>query len=125
MAEPLTTRRLVLCEGIDDAEFLRAFISARALGAFDIRPARDVGSVSGITGFHHALIGAVSLRNFSNIDHVALVADCDTHYGNTLKSVCLQIEKANVDETVAGRYGVPDAAYKAVGGIIYLTEQFR
>jgi len=116
MPDELKTERLLLCEGIDDAAFLRALINHRALGGFDVVPVRDAGGIAGVTGFRPALIGIISVTGFAGIKHVGLVADGDTHYNVTLSTVRRQIEAANGDPDVAGRYGVPAQAYQQANG---------
>ncbi|MFA5957306.1 DUF3226 domain-containing protein [Hyphomicrobium sp.] len=119
--EPLTTQRLLLCEGVEDAQFFRALIRIRNLGAFDVRWVKDVGGTAGISGFKDALIGSVALSNFRKIKHVCLIADCDNHYGEAFKNIKKQIVEANSDQTVEARFPVPDAPYKLANGSPLLT----
>ena len=113
---PLKTKRLLVCEGVEDAQLLRALIAERKLGAFDVRWVQDLGGTPGNSGFRDALTGVVSLTNFRNIKHVCLISDCDDHYGKSFANVCKQIVDANADTTVAARFYVPTLPYSTVGG---------
>jgi hypothetical protein len=121
MAVALSRKRLLLCEGIDDAEFLRALIKKRQLGGYDVIPVRDLGGVPGNSGFRLALIAVISVTNFGNVDHVGLVSDGDTHYGATFGAIKRQIETANQHASVAHRFGVPAAPYQVGGGKTRVT----
>jgi hypothetical protein len=118
---PFTTQRLILCEGIEDAAFLRQLINVRALGSFDVRPVEDIGGISGATGFASALTSSVPWRGFDKIRHIVLVADADTHYNKTFQDICSQIADANQDQNVSGKFVVPTAPYSASGGHPRLT----
>jgi hypothetical protein len=121
MPEPLKTKRLLLCEGVDDAQLLRALIAARNLGAYDVRWVKDVGGAPGNSGFKEALITVVALTNFRAIRHVCLIADCDDHYGDSFNKLAQQIVNANAHPDVGGRYYVPPKPYTTVGGMPLVT----
>lgn len=117
---PFATERLILCEGIEDAVFIRALIKHYGL-AFDVRPNQDVGGISGIGGFATTLARLVVEANFSSIKHIVLVADADVHHGDNFAKICRQIEAANADPNVSGRFGIPSQAYQRSGGYPPIT----
>ena len=110
-----------MCEGVEDASFLRELIGRCNLGHFDVRPARDIGGIGGISGFREGLTTAVGHSGFRRISRMALVADCDTHHRETMRSICEQISEANQQRNVAGRFAIPHRAYEATGGHPRLT----
>lgn len=65
--EALKNERLILCEGVEDAQFLRALRDAGRIGAYDIKPVADAGGISGISGFRLALEGLVSVTGFDKV----------------------------------------------------------
>jgi hypothetical protein len=113
---PFQTRRLILCEGIEDAAFLRALIRNRSLGAFDVRAVEDVGGSSGIGGFAKALTATVTQTGFPNIRSLVLAADSDQQHGKAFSGICAQIAKANRDQNVSGLFSIPNTSYRISGG---------
>lgn len=113
---PFATDRLILCEGIEDAAFLRALILHRALGPFDVRTVEDVCGASGIGAFGRALCACVIQTGFTRVRSLALVADSDEHHGKAFSGLCAQIQRANTNPNVNGLFGIPPNASVASGG---------
>ncbi|HVS25785.1 MAG TPA: DUF3226 domain-containing protein [Burkholderiales bacterium] len=116
MAQPFQSHRLVLCEGIEDAAFLRELCNKRNLGSFDIRPVEDIGGIKGVTGFQSALCVAVQDREFKRVTRLILIADSDEPHQNTFAKICAQITRANQDTNVNGIFAVPQNPYELTGG---------
>jgi hypothetical protein len=112
----LNSHRLVLCEGIEDAAFMRQLVRDRGLGSFNVRPVEDIGEVSGITGFSPALAVAPQISGFKKVQFVILLADSDQHPGQTFTQLCQQVTAANADPNVSGLFGVPTAINTYGGG---------
>ena len=121
---PFKTNRLAICEGVEDAAFVRALIKRRTLGAFDVRATEDLGNAPGITGFKDAIISSVAVRGFRNINRIVLIADSDQHWRYTFRKVRNQVTDANRDTDVAGRFSFPTEPFTLSGGnprlMIYL-----
>lgn len=109
--------RLILCEGIEDAAFLRAFKEAGRLSSQTmIKAVQDEGGKSGITGFCSALQVVVTRRWFTTIRSVILLADSDTHPGANFTKIKNQIQKANLDPNTRGRFPLPSHANQKAHG---------
>lgn len=118
---PFTMNRLLLCEGTEDAGFLRALIAHRGLGAIDVRPVVDLGKIGGTSGFSPALIASVVLRDFRKVNSLGLVIDCDQHHRTSFDTLCEQIRIANQNPDVGGRFEIPAAPLIPTGGHPRLT----
>ena len=113
----LNQSRLILCEGVEDAVFLRELRNNGRITDCNIVVVKDLGGVSGVTGFGKALAIAVQLANFDAIvRHIILVADRDDGGGKTFANLCKQIDKANKTQNVSYRYPVPAKPFVRKGG---------
>lgn len=118
---PFHGKRLIFCEGVEDAGFLRNLRNERELGEFDIRVVQDFGGVSGNTGFSTAIKNSVTVPGFASFQHLVLVADCDEHQGKSFKSLCSQLRDANKDINVGGRFSIPKGPGIASSGYPRVT----
>lgn len=88
---------------------VRALINfpPRKLKLFDVSPNKDVGTVSGNTGFEKAIIGSETLRGFENVEHVVVVADNDDSPVNSFNQVNEQLKKAKSERNIKRDWAIP------------------
>lgn len=115
-SDAFSNSRLLLCEGTEDVSFLRALVSARGIGPFDIRPVIDLAGAGGKDNFGRALTNAVPMTGFRGIDHIGIIADADDHYRNSFNEICEQIRDSNTRPAVSGRFGIPTDPYVYANG---------
>jgi|SRR5579875_154703 len=89
-----SNKRIIICEGEEDAAFIRALIKINNLAPFDISPIRDIGNVGGNTGFKNAILAADAINGFEKVTDVVIVADNDDDPATSFKSVIEQIRNA-------------------------------
>ncbi len=116
VTQPFKSNRLILCEGIEDAAFLRELIRRRRLNPFDVRPVKDVGDVAGISGFADALVASITVTGFRQINRLILIADSNSHWRTSFWKLREQIEQANAHPDVFGRFEIPSNPFEMSGG---------
>ncbi len=80
--------RFILCEGIDDKNFLDCLIKQRQLPDFQIMDSNQAsGKAGGKTGFWPALKAFDVQAAFKNLKGIAIVTDNDT------VNTCLEMER--------------------------------
>jgi len=87
--------RLILCEGLADASFIRNLIKERNLPPFDIHcPAEPYTTTGGVNGFKEMLEAFSLFQGFRTLKGILILSDNDDNPANAFCSVSKQISSA-------------------------------
>jgi Protein of unknown function (DUF3226) len=108
--------RFILTEGTEDAAFIRAFVAARGLTGFDVRPNVDLGGIGGNSGFKNALIACEPITGFTGVSEVLILADNDDDPEKSVREICEQIIEAKREGKIKRNWGQPTNSLTKAGG---------
>lgn len=113
----ITTKRIFVCEGFEDRNFIYHLGQKRTLPECNTFSMDELGH-KGNSALAKGLVALSNLPNFSNVDDIGIVMDADENEATTFADICGRISAANSNPDIkAGvAYPIPSAPFQKANG---------
>lgn len=104
--------RMIVCEGVSDAAFVRPLLIARQLDGYEVRYTGEASpsGTSGIDMFRAFFEALPAIEGFYDLKHIVVVGDCDEDPNAHRNYIRQQIGDAVLDAIPPATLAVPAAA---------------